>query len=274
MKVLFAYLFISIIPFFSFQNTILAKDLPYKRVVSIDYCADQYVLKFIDKQNIAAISYDADKDFSFMRDHAIGIKKIRANTEEILSANPDIVIKTYAGSRNLKKILDSLNIKLLTLPNPVNLKEIKEVLNIMREVSADDKKVNDVLKNIESYIKGFKKNNKNISAIYLSPAGMTAGAGTLIDNLFKVSGLINYQTKTGWTSLPLEKIINKKPNVIVYSSFKSLENHPDAWNPLRHPVIKTQLKSVPTINLKPSVTSCGGWFFLEALNILKMIGNV
>ena len=37
-----------------------------QRVISLDYCADQYVLKFVDPENIVALSPDAEEPFSYL----------------------------------------------------------------------------------------------------------------------------------------------------------------------------------------------------------------
>ena len=51
-----------------------------RRIVSLDYCADQYVLKFADREDILALSPDAGKRFSYMRAAAEGIPTVRPRT--------------------------------------------------------------------------------------------------------------------------------------------------------------------------------------------------
>ena len=52
------------------------------RIVSLDYCADQYVLKLADREQILAISPDATGDFSYMREAARGVPTVRAAAED------------------------------------------------------------------------------------------------------------------------------------------------------------------------------------------------
>ena len=51
---------------------IRATEATPRRIVSLDFCADQYVLKLADRESILAVSRDATKDFSFMREEALG----------------------------------------------------------------------------------------------------------------------------------------------------------------------------------------------------------
>jgi iron complex transport system substrate-binding protein len=60
-----------------------------ERVVSLDYCADQYILKLLPKAKILALSKGSTSEFSYMRKHAEGVKTIRATAEEIVAARPD-----------------------------------------------------------------------------------------------------------------------------------------------------------------------------------------
>ena len=53
------------------------------RIVSLDYCADQYVLQFVPRENILAISPDGTADFSYMRETAAGIPTVRPIAENV-----------------------------------------------------------------------------------------------------------------------------------------------------------------------------------------------
>ena len=67
------------------------------RIVSLDFCADQYVLKFADREQILAVSPDAVRGFSYMRDTAIGIPSVRPIAEDVLILKPDLIIRSYGG---------------------------------------------------------------------------------------------------------------------------------------------------------------------------------
>ena len=50
---------------------------PASRIVSLDYCADQFVLGLADRERILALSPDAVKDFSYLRAEAAGLPAVR-----------------------------------------------------------------------------------------------------------------------------------------------------------------------------------------------------
>ena len=72
-----------------------------QRVVSLDYCSDQYVLKFVDAENIVALSQDAEEPFSYLREEARGIRKIRPVAENILRSIPTWLCVPTVAARPL-----------------------------------------------------------------------------------------------------------------------------------------------------------------------------
>ena len=65
-------------------TTPLVPDGPARRIVSLDYCADQYVLGLVERSRILALSPDAGEDFSYLRAEAEGIPAIRPRAEDVL----------------------------------------------------------------------------------------------------------------------------------------------------------------------------------------------
>ena len=55
-----------------------------QRVVSLDYCADQYVLKLLPRSRILALSPDATRPFSYLNERAEGLPQVKPNAEDVL----------------------------------------------------------------------------------------------------------------------------------------------------------------------------------------------
>ena len=70
---------------------------PPLRIVSLDMCADQYVLGLVARPQIAALSRSAMAPESYFRNRAKGIRLVNAEAEAILSLHPDLVIRTWGG---------------------------------------------------------------------------------------------------------------------------------------------------------------------------------
>ena len=59
-----------------------------RRIVSLDYCADQFVLALADRDQIAALSRGSQRDDSYFRARAHGIRQTRGTLEEVLALRP------------------------------------------------------------------------------------------------------------------------------------------------------------------------------------------
>ena len=124
------YCLISFIVLLTTREEVLSKSYIPKNVISLDYCADQYVLKLLDRERIKAVSHDSEKPFSYMRQSASGIKKISPNAEQILKLDPDLVIRTYGGGPGIVNILSKVNIPTVTIEPPKSIGEINKAVEI------------------------------------------------------------------------------------------------------------------------------------------------
>ena len=105
-------------------------------------------------------------------------------------------------------------------------------------------------------------------ALYVTPAGYTAGPGTLVDELLAAAGLENFQSRRGWRPIPLERLAYETPDLAAEATFGEGANHEDAWTAFRHPVARRTMRSVPLASLDGATTSCGGWFLADAVATL------
>ena len=68
---------------------------PPMRIVSLDFCADQYVLKLADRGSILALSPEAVMAHSYLREQAAGLRSVRPLAEDAIALQPDLVVRSY-----------------------------------------------------------------------------------------------------------------------------------------------------------------------------------
>ena len=106
-----------------------------RRIVSLDYCADQYVLKFADREDILALSPDAGKRFSYMRAAAEGIPTVRPRTADVLALQPDLVVRTYGGGHDIADFMKEPGVPVVQIGFPQSIAEVRdEVLRVGTEL--------------------------------------------------------------------------------------------------------------------------------------------
>lgn len=241
-----------------------------RRIVSLDYCADQYVLRFADRDDILALSPGADKHFSYMRDEARGLPQVRPRTADVLALEPDLVVRSYGGGPNVTGFMERAGVPVVQIGFPQTIEQVREeVVRVGGKLGTPDT-AQQVIERMDQRLEVLAaKASESPEALYMTPLGVTTGPGSLVHELMSAAGLSNFQTQKGWNPLPLERLAYERPDLIVAAFFKSKTNHVDSWSAARHPVAQAQLRELPVSSIEGAWTSCGGWFLIEAVEAMS-----
>ena len=239
-----------------------------QRIVSLDYCADQYVLKFVERDRILAVSPDAGREFSYMRDRAAGLPTVRPVAEDVIILKPDLVVRAYGGGPQATVMFRRAGIAVHNVPWAESIEAVTDVvLETARALgSADQGQA--VATEMQARLAALPSPRQDVEALYMTPAGVTSGPGSLVHEIFVAAGLENFQTRPGWRPIPLERLAYERPDLIVPAFFDNLTNRPHAWSPMRHPVARSQLQARATIPIQGAWTACGAWFLMDAVEAL------
>lgn len=238
------------------------------RIVSLDFCSDQYVLKLVDRDRILGVSPDAKKQFSYMRDTADGIASIKPIAEDVILKKPDLVVRSYGGGPNAAHFFEQAGIPVLNVGWANDLDGVKRVISEMSAGLDESEKGNQIIAQMDDRLNAIQSTFGDVTALYMTPTGVTSGAGSLVHEMLLAAGLTNFQDLPGWRSLPLERLAYEQPDIIAAAFFESKTNHKDAWSAMRHPVAKEQMIEQPTVMLQGAWTACGSWFLLDAIEAL------
>ena len=242
------------------------------KAVSLDSCADQYLLALADKDQIISVSKQSLATHSYYRDRAKQVKTFDATLEQILYLNPTIILATE-GAYNVLPALKNNGIKASTTtyghkPDVVyqNILKFSELL----EKKEAGRKLIEIRKNQLDHLNNLPKRKQTI--LYLTPSGFTAGVGTYVDDIIKMSGFISYAEKhniISWQPLSLEQVILNPPDLIITNYFNQKNVHVSHWSLTRHPKINELMKNIPTIDMPGPLFSCGGLFAAEAATYIR-----
>lgn len=241
-----------------------------QRIVSLDYCADQFVLGLADRSQIAALSMDAERPFSHMREQASGLAKVRPDAEDVLALKPDLVVRAWGGDPRLMTFLDRLGIK----THEIGFAEsVSGAFDLTRAAGAAFGHPEAAERVIAAMPPARPLSEK--SALYLTPGGVTAGPGSMVSDLMGRAGLRNAETKPGWTSYSLEDLVRAPPQIILAAFFDFDTDRRDVWSPARHSVLRQILSDAIVIRVDESRVSCPAWFVAqESAALAQQIGTV
>lgn len=245
-----------------------AEDGP-RRIVSLDYCADQYVLKFANREDILALSPDAEKRFSYLRAEAAGVPRVRPRTADVLALRPDLVVRSYGGGPGVEAFLERAGVPVVQLGYPETLAQVREEVVRVGTELGQPREAKALAVEMDRRLAALRQTAAaGRRVLYMTSGGATAGADTLVHELIEAAGQANFQEEPGWHSVPLERLAYERPDVVAFASF----NGADSWSAAHHPIAEAQLREVPVVPLESAWTSCGGWFLLDAVEALARAG--
>ena len=235
------------------------------RIASLDYCADQYLLALVPRDRIAALSVDADKPFSYLRAQVGTLPRVRPRIEDVLATRPDLVIRSYGGGQGAEAQLAAAGVPVLQLGYPGDLRGVRaELIRVAGALGAAD--AGDALASqMDARLAAVRGAGSRATLLYMTPGGVTAGPGTLVDEAIRAAGYANFQTAPGWASLPLERLAKEQPDRIAAASFGAWDRAPDGWSAARHPVARRAMQTRPVVAIDGAWTACGAWFLVEAV---------
>ncbi len=241
---------------------------PASRIVSLDYCADQFVLKLAGPDRILALSPDADAAFSYLKDQAGGLPQVRPVAEDVLALEPDLIVRTYGGGPQAAVLFARAGVPVLQVGYAGSLEDIFAVTETVAEGLGVPEAGAALNAETHARIAAVAARAGQPETLYMTPGGVTAGTGTLIDDLFARAGLSNFETRAGWHALPLERLAMDQPDRVAAAFYATAGLAGDAWSSARHPLAKRQVETLPTTRLEGAWTACGAWFLVDAIEAL------
>ena len=245
-----------------------------RRVVSLDFCADQYVLQLADRDQIAALSTQSQAEHSYWRALAKGIPQVRDRPEAVLALAPDLVVQSYGGGPEAARLFGQTSTPVLQLGYGEDLDAIRQNLMMVAAALGHPKRGQDAIARLDQTLALAHRSGPPVPALYVTPGGVQAGAQTGIGLMMKYAGLVPFdQSHPGWSSLPLEKLASVSPplTVVGFMQRGALELYP--WSAARHPLIQSRLAHGASVVLPGAMSACPGSFTADAILILARGGD-
>jgi len=240
------------------------------RVFSADYCADQYVLALAPRAEIAALSPDARKDFSFLRARAVGIRQARPDAEAALASGADLVLRFWGGDA---RAFERAGLAVVTLPYADDFGGVAETIAAAASALGREREGAALAGEMRAKLGALSaRGPSGQTGVYLTPGGVTAGKGTLVDAMFRAAGVRNRAADEGlsyWPALPAELIVQRPPTFYVGGFFNADSETRDNWSAARHPAIMRALSSAHGVMLTPDLLSCPAWFAADAAQRIR-----
>jgi iron complex transport system substrate-binding protein len=236
--------------------------------VSLDYCADQFVLKLVERDRIAAVSPDAQERYSAMRARAEGVAHVRPRLEEVLALQPDLVVRSYGGGPGIAAALERAGVPVAQIGYEDTLAGARRNVQAVSRALGDEARGEAIVAEMDTRLAAARGGGARPSALYFTSGGVTTGSGGMVDEMMRAAGLSNYEREPGWRSLPLEQLAREQPDIVVAATFGAADGG-DFWSAARHPIAREMFKTRPVAEIEGAWTSCAAWMVVDGIEAMR-----
>lgn len=238
-----------------------------RRIISLNLCADQLVLALADRSQIAGLTHNAaDPQMSAAAAQARGLPVLGGSAEEVLAADPDLVIGMPARRNPAIAVLKAQKYHAVDLKSAESYDAILTSIRTVAEAVGHPARGEALIARMNADLARIGKARPGAVAAYYQRRGYLTGTGTLIDDLMQRVGLINLATKLDkppLSQLSLEEMAVARPDYLIMESATDRVID-QGTEMLHHPV----LRDMKRISIPQAWTVCGGPAYVQAARAL------
>jgi iron complex transport system substrate-binding protein len=240
------------------------------RIASADLCADAYVLALADREDIAAVSWQAGQIVSGAPEWVIGLPRASGDAERLVALDPDLVVFGPSGAGRAAPFLDAAGIAHIALGWGEDWAVIESNLETLGDALGQSPRAATLVSELRDRREALRQRSdarpRRPSVFYLSVTGGAAGAETLVDAAIRTAGGINAAAEagaSGWLRADAEWAFRVDPDLIVTSYFvDGYVTRTDAG--VRHSAFRRLLDGRPRLDVPAPAWSCAGPQLIDA----------
>lgn len=223
------------------------------RAVSLDPCADQYLLSLADRTQIAGLSARRTTLPPELAPRAAGLPRLRGDRESMLKASPQVVVRYWGGDAGLLRALGRRGIRVVALKDATDFEGIADNVFSVAQALGQKDRGRSVLADMHKRLAAHRGAGRGREVVYLTAAGFTSGPGTLVDGIIRAAGYTNRVRRPGYGPAPVEAMLIDPPERLVLGFF---ESDGDRWGGGRHPALSRLFRTAASVRLPESAISC------------------
>lgn len=233
--------------------------------MSLDQCADDYLLALAPRSAIVAVSPQAREPDAYMRDAAVGLTQLRPTLESILVAHPAVVVRYWTASSGLVSALSAHGVRTVQLEDAHDFAGIRR--NIRRVAAATDRRAQGeaMIAGMDAKLVKARGAWRGRRGLYLTPGGFTAGPGTLVFEILSAAGMADLEAHPGYQPVSLERLALDPPDLVVRGFY---DERPGGWELGRRPVLDAITRGATDVYLPARLLGCPAWFSADAVEML------
>lgn len=241
-----------------------------QRIVSMNPCVDTILMEAADPKQIAAIShYSHDpRATSVPLKWAKQYPAVSGSAEDIIAAEPDLVIAGPHVSIQTIAALKRLGIPLMQVTVPETVDESKQQIKDIAARIGQHHSGALLNAQIDAAMAAAHTDARMIPALIWQGSGLVPGKGTLADELLTRTGFQNVSGPLGlkkWDIVSLEQLLSAPPVVLLAGQANMGAGNGDANRMLSHPVLRKAGARIQVAHYPSSLLHCGGPIIVQSV---------
>ncbi len=231
------------------------------RIVSLNLCADELVLRLADRRQVAAVTYLAgDPRGSTVAAQAASVPVTRGLAEEIVALKPDLVIAGAFTTRTTVGLLKRIGFPPLELGVPANFDGVRAQIRQVAAAVGHPERGEAMAAELDATLARVVPASRLLRVLVLRPNAFTVSPGSLGDAIIRAAGLVNVAAQIGRDrtgSVPLEAAALADADLVVVDASKAgTPSLADAL--LHHPILERLRAQGRTVPIPNRLWTCPG----------------
>jgi iron complex transport system substrate-binding protein len=241
-------------------------------VVSLNLCADQIVLRLVQRKRIASVTFLATEPHSStVVDSAKDIPTNQGLAEEVIGFNPDLVLSGTYTAREAVGFLRRHDRSVLDLGNPDSFAGAREQIVEIAAATGSSERGSELIAEMDRKLAAsVAPAGRKPRAMMLGPNGFATSYGPLVDEMMARAGLINIADELGGhgrASIPLEKAILADLDMLIVDTGERM-GPALAQEILEHPAVRALERDLKVVALPSNLWTCAGPQLADAVVLL------
>jgi len=249
-----------------------------QRIVSMNLCTDEMVLRLADRRNISSVTWQArDRDNSNVADLARNVPTNHGLAEEVLPLNPDLVLAGIYTTRATVALLKRAGMRVVDTDVPRSFEDVRQQYREIAAVLDEKERGERIIAEMDSNLARLERDRPPVAptAIVLHGDHYTYGRGSMIDVVLTHAGLENVAVRLGigeFGQVPLEIMAMNPVDVLILGSNR--DGPPAlATELLRHPVLSRLSDHTRVVVIPNRLWNCSGPALVEAVERLMRVAK-
>jgi iron complex transport system substrate-binding protein len=238
-----------------------------QRIVSLNLCADQFLIPLADRGQIAALTrFARDPDISAEAKRAASYPVSRGTAEELLALKPDLVVTSPWRRDAIAALLRGRRVRIVDIPDAQDYAGIRANIATVARLVGHPARGTALIARMDAqlHVLGPPAGHGR-SAAYWQRRGFLTGSGTLVDDMFRRAGLTNLATILGrpaLSRLSVEQLVATPPDFLFAESGPVRDQGTEL---LTHPAVLRAVPRARRLQMPGALIACATPAYPQAI---------